>query len=107
MLHFSVPGDRPARDTGALVTGMTNEAVARYLLHAGLPEMDGVVFLDADDRQQILLRPRGPLRDRTYFLNIFLKDMSVSEFKRASQESHGESPPPQSLPPLYLIFSSG
>jgi hypothetical protein len=38
------------------VTGMTNEEVARYLLHAGLPEMDGVVFLDADDRQQILLR---------------------------------------------------
>jgi hypothetical protein len=43
-------------DTGALITGYTNEQVARYLLEHGLEGMDGVVFLDRLDRQMILLR---------------------------------------------------
>lgn len=43
-------------DTGALVTGMTNVAVARFLLGAGLDGLDGVVFLDEADRKMILLR---------------------------------------------------
>ena len=43
-------------DTGALITGMSNEQVARYLLTHGLPDMEGVVFLDAEDKQQVLLR---------------------------------------------------
>jgi hypothetical protein len=43
-------------DTGALITGMTNYEVAAYLLDEGLTGMDGVVFLDEDDRQMILLR---------------------------------------------------
>ena len=47
-------------DTGALITGMDNEAVARYLL-GYLPEwMEGVVYLDSSDRQMILLRSGGP-----------------------------------------------
>ncbi|KNC48811.1 uncharacterized protein AMSG_00592 [Thecamonas trahens ATCC 50062] len=47
-------------DTGALITGMDNEAVARYLL-AYLPEwMEGVVYLDRNDKQMILLRSGGP-----------------------------------------------
>ena len=43
-------------DAGALITGLTNLQVARYLLQHGLPSMDGVVFLDEADRKMILLR---------------------------------------------------
>jgi hypothetical protein len=43
-------------DTSALITGLSNEEVARYLLEHGLAHMDGVVFLDRLDRQMILLR---------------------------------------------------
>ena len=43
----------------ALVTGYSNQQVAAALLAAGLPEMDGCVFLDAEDRQMILLRAGG------------------------------------------------
>lgn len=35
---------------------MSNVEVARYLLQAGLPAMQGVVFLDAGDRKMVLLR---------------------------------------------------
>ncbi|CAK9024379.1 unnamed protein product [Durusdinium trenchii] len=44
-------------DTGALITNMDNEQVARELL-AKLPpqDFDGVVFLDPSDRKMILLR---------------------------------------------------
>jgi hypothetical protein len=34
-------------DTGALVTGMSNLEVAQYLLQNGLPDMQGVVYLDS------------------------------------------------------------
>ena len=34
-------------DVGALVTGLSNEEVARYLLKEGLEGKDAVVFLDA------------------------------------------------------------
>eukprot|EP01012_Entosiphon_sulcatum_P004402 TRINITY_DN11719_c0_g1_i1.p1 TRINITY_DN11719_c0_g1~~TRINITY_DN11719_c0_g1_i1.p1 ORF type:complete len:3283 (+),score=530.28 TRINITY_DN11719_c0_g1_i1:870-9851(+) len=43
-------------DTGALVTGMSNEQVAAALLDLGLADMDGVVYLDSEDRQMVLLR---------------------------------------------------
>ena len=44
-------------DTGALITGMSNYEVAKYLITQGLPEIfEGVVFLDSKDRQMILLR---------------------------------------------------
>jgi len=44
-------------DVGALITGMSNYDVAKYLVER-LPEdlFDGVVFLDSADRQMILLR---------------------------------------------------
>ena len=44
-------------DTGALITGMSNYDVAKYLITA-LPKdlFDGVVFLDSADRQMILIR---------------------------------------------------
>jgi hypothetical protein len=44
-------------DCGALITGMGNYDVAKYLLTHGLPsEFDGVVFLDHNDRKMILMR---------------------------------------------------
>ena len=46
-------------DTGALITGMSNLDVARFLLAYGLPWADGVVFLDEFDRKMILVRATG------------------------------------------------
>jgi hypothetical protein len=44
-------------DCGALVTGLSNYEVAKYLLANGLPEQfEGVVFLDHKDRKMILMR---------------------------------------------------
>jgi hypothetical protein len=44
-------------DCGALITGMSNYEVAKYLLTHGLPSIfDGVVFLDHKDRKMILMR---------------------------------------------------
>ncbi|CUF98858.1 Hypothetical protein, putative [Bodo saltans] len=43
-------------DTGALITGMSNLQVAQYLLKTGLPQMEGVVYLDEEDRKMILVR---------------------------------------------------
>ena len=44
-------------DSGALITGMSNYDVAKYLLTHGLPqEIEGVVFLDHKDRKMILMR---------------------------------------------------
>jgi hypothetical protein len=44
-------------DTGALITGMTNFQVAKYLLTNGLSEkFDGVVYLDDKDRKMILMK---------------------------------------------------
>lgn len=44
-------------DTGALITGMNNLEVAQFLLaHGRMPSMDGVVFLDDDNRQMVLQR---------------------------------------------------
>ena len=44
-------------DTGALITGMDNEQVARFLLrHLPQDKFEGVVFLDRQDRQMIVLR---------------------------------------------------
>ena len=38
---------------------MSNYDVARYLLDNGLKWAEGVVFLDEDDKQQILVRATG------------------------------------------------
>ena len=43
-------------DTGALITGMTNEEVARFLLTHGSPTIEGVVYLDSTDSKKILVR---------------------------------------------------
>jgi hypothetical protein len=47
-------------DTGALITGYTNEQVARYLLDAGLPHMEACVFLDSQDRKVVVDRTPNP-----------------------------------------------
>lgn len=42
-------------DTGALITGMSNYDVARYMLTHGLSDhFEGVVFLDHRDRKMIV-----------------------------------------------------
>mgnify|MGYP003948662503 FL=1 len=46
-------------DTGALVTGYSNEQVASQLLRRGLLWCEGVVFLDENDKQQVLVRATG------------------------------------------------
>eukprot|EP00467_Chlorarachnion_reptans_P010822 CAMPEP_0114525784 /NCGR_PEP_ID=MMETSP0109-20121206/22631_1 /TAXON_ID=29199 /ORGANISM="Chlorarachnion reptans, Strain CCCM449" /LENGTH=5518 /DNA_ID=CAMNT_0001707433 /DNA_START=63 /DNA_END=16619 /DNA_ORIENTATION=+ len=46
-------------DTGALITGLTNEQVARKLLHAGLEGLDACVFLDESDRKVVVDRTGG------------------------------------------------
>jgi len=44
-------------DCGALITGMSNLEVAKYMLQNGLPSnIEGVVFLDHKDRKMILMR---------------------------------------------------
>lgn len=46
-------------DTGALITGYSNKEVAQQLLDRGLKWCEGVVFLDDDDKQQVLVRATG------------------------------------------------
>ena len=46
-------------DTGALITGYSNFEVAKQLLERGLAWCDGVVYLDSDDKQQVLVRATG------------------------------------------------
>ena len=46
-------------DTGALITGYSNEQVARKLLDFGLSWCDGVLFLDKNDRKKVLVRKTG------------------------------------------------
>lgn len=44
-------------DSGALVTGMSNYEVAKYMINNGLhSNFEGVVFLDHNDRKMILMR---------------------------------------------------
>ena len=46
-------------DTGALITGYSNQEVAQQLLDRGLSWCEGVIFLDEEDRQQVLVRATG------------------------------------------------
>jgi hypothetical protein len=46
-------------DTGALITGFSNQEVAAQLLTTGLDWCDGVVFLDDNDEKQVLVRSTG------------------------------------------------
>ena len=46
-------------DTGALITGLSNEDVARALLEYGLEHADACVFLDPSDRKMVVDRTGG------------------------------------------------
>ncbi|MEL7343133.1 MAG: hypothetical protein AAGM67_21795, partial [Bacteroidota bacterium] len=46
-------------DTGALITGYSNHQVAQELMKRGLDWCEAVVFLDDEDRKQILVRATG------------------------------------------------
>lgn len=46
-------------DAGALITGMSNEQVARALLSSASRKYSGCVFLDTDDRKMIVDRSEG------------------------------------------------
>ena len=48
-------------DSGAIITGLDNYEVAKYLLEHLPSEMLGVVFLDRDDRKMVLQRQGGRL----------------------------------------------
>ena len=50
-------------DTGALITELSNEQVARKLLDLGLEWCDGVIFLDEFDRKRILVRETNRIMD--------------------------------------------
>lgn len=47
-------------DTGALITGLSNEQVARKLLEKGLKGMEACVFLDHNNNKMIVDRSDGP-----------------------------------------------
>ena len=59
------PPRRALIDTGALITGLSNEEVAQYLIDAKhkLAWCEGVVFLDDDDKKQILVRATGRVQE--------------------------------------------
>jgi len=65
-------------DTGALITGYSNEEVARILLQdsKGLVGMDGVVFLDEFDRKMVLVRRTGQV--------VGLKQSGMNKSRRFS-----------------------
>jgi len=69
-------------DCGALVFGLDNEEVARFLLKEGLEGMDGVVYFDRRDVKRILVRgnPRPQL----------LSEVGIDPSKRVSfyDQSH-------------------
>jgi hypothetical protein len=83
-------------DTGALITNMDNEQVARYLLEY-LPsaQFEGVVFLDGSDRQVVLLRSSEmivpiaqcgiPLSRRfTFFDQVHTTGMDIKQMPTAT-----------------------
>eukprot|EP00656_Telonema_subtile_P005028 TRINITY_DN12285_c0_g1_i4.p1 TRINITY_DN12285_c0_g1~~TRINITY_DN12285_c0_g1_i4.p1 ORF type:complete len:1077 (+),score=272.22 TRINITY_DN12285_c0_g1_i4:94-3324(+) len=81
-------------DTGALVTGLTNEEVADVLLSRLPATFKGVVYLDRSDRQMILLRNGRavPLaqsglawRDRfTFYDQVHTTGMDIKQFPSAN-----------------------
>jgi hypothetical protein len=52
-IAYAKPPYHALIDTGALITGLTNLEVATYLLKKGLQNMDGVVYLDDDDKKMV------------------------------------------------------
>ena len=83
-------------DTGALITGMDNEEVARFLLRR-LPEelYEGVVFLDNGDRKMLLQRASNrciplsqcgvrPVKRFTFYDQVHTTGMDIKQAETAS-----------------------
>ncbi|EDQ90981.1 uncharacterized protein MONBRDRAFT_31645 [Monosiga brevicollis MX1] len=82
-------------DTGALITGMSNESAAHFLLqHLPPTPFQGVVYLDSEDRQMILLRASGrsmplaqcglePGQRFTLFDQVHTTGMDIKQFPNA------------------------
>ncbi|KDO28986.1 hypothetical protein SPRG_20090 [Saprolegnia parasitica CBS 223.65] len=77
-------------DTGALITGLDNEEVARFLLTHLPLSMEGVVYLDPSDRQMILLRDHaaamplvqcglGPEKRFTFYDQVHTTGMDIKQ----------------------------
>jgi hypothetical protein len=62
MIASADPPFQALIDTGALITGLSNQEVAQHLLARGLRSMQGVVFLDQHDRKMILVRADADAR---------------------------------------------
>ena len=60
-LHGATFGLHELQSHPSQVTGYSNLGVAKRLLERGLTHVDGVVFLDAKDRQMLLLRAGGKI----------------------------------------------
>eukprot|EP00939_MAST-03C_sp_MAST-3C-sp1_P003325 g3325.t1 len=59
VLRWAATHDPPFHaliDTGALITGMDNSSVAKYLLEYLPPSYEGVVYIDGDDLCKVLVR---------------------------------------------------
>ena len=56
MIANAEPAYNALIDVGAVITGLSNLAVARRLLELGLRRCEGVVFLDEEDSKMILVR---------------------------------------------------
>jgi hypothetical protein len=80
-------------DTGALITGMSNLEVAKFLLEHGLPSLLGVVYLADDDTKMIYER-------RTHKA-IKLEDSSIPVNKRCVP---GSQPSPTRTPLSHLAL---
>lgn len=50
-------------DTGALITGMSNEETARFLLKSGLRRKEGCVFIDETGKHKCVMRSTGRVVD--------------------------------------------
>ena len=64
-------------DTGALITGMSNLEVARYLLERGLRGVDGVVYLFASDLDASMIDALG--KHGTPRANLALSEANIKK----------------------------
>nr|CCA25882.1 hypothetical protein ALNC14_120260 [Albugo laibachii Nc14] len=90
----AVPPFHALIDTGALITGYDNEQVARFLLTHLPMEMEGVAFLDREDRPMILLRDhfsplaldqcsQNPSKRFTFYDQVHTTGMDISQAANA------------------------
>jgi hypothetical protein len=90
----SEPPAHALLDTGALITGMDNLEVARYLLEHLQDWFEGVVYLDRQDKQMVLIRASGrstplaqcglsPSRRFTFYDQVHTTGMDIKQAPNA------------------------